>query len=330
MSFAWSNLRNLHQITRDNSEIDGSLRVVIVANCSTINHKYYLIKSYLECNPGYKHDLIIIHRNYEFNYTDYVRNTSGGRVIYLNKMFADGTEVPHKAYGSYRYAFNIYKTEYDIFFFMSDQCVIRRDFFVKDAVNMLQLHEKIGFVSPCIFNGHKRYPHPSHAVASCIIVKSEALKGIDWKFEDDHDGEMRMADYLVGNGYVGLQIGNKLNFAYISTGNPPPIGAKPHHFDHILHIIEKGIFPEKKLLYKFDESEYDILEKIYLKAISDGECLSKYTVTSPWTHIGEQNIFIDIECFDSLIYYPALELCKGYFGINSIKDYGNNIFCLRL
>jgi hypothetical protein len=242
-------------------------------------------------------------------------------------MLEDGTEVEHRAFGSYRYAFNLYKNRYDVFIFMVDHCVIRRDNWIDDAVKLLYIHEKVGFLGSQIFNGHKKYPHPSHVRTPCIIVKSSVLTNINWEFNSDHDGELQFADMITNHGFIGLQIGNKINFAYDSKGNPPPPNTIPTsgNIDHVTHFLENTYFPEKHLLDKFEKDELDLLNNIYYSNISElGN--PKFYLNS--IHVGTQHLFIDIEPFDKLIYYPSLPLCYKYFP-NSVNNIGNNIFVLN-
>lgn len=306
------------------------LKVALVVNCSSINHIEYFLKSYLLCKAGYEHDLIIIHRNFEYINKDNIKNTSDGNIIYVNKILPDNTEVEHRANGSFRYIYNIYKNNYDMFIFMVDHCVIRRDNWIKDAVTLLYSHEKIGFIGSQIFNGHKRYPHPSHVRTICYIVKSSALSTVNWEFNSDSDGELKFGDMIVDQGYIGLQIGNKLNFAYDSKGDPPPPNTIPTagNLHHVTHYLENKYFPDKHLLKKHEVNEFKLLEYIYN---NNRENIQNYEfyMQSPHAHIGMQHMFIDIEPFDKLIYYPSLPLCYKYFP-ERVNNIGNNIYVLDI
>ena len=304
------------------------MKVAVVVNCSTQNNLVYFLPSYLQCIPGYDHDLIIVHRNYQFISKSSFINTSSGDTIFINKIFENGEELPHRAFGSYKYCFDMYKDKYDYFIFMVDHCVIRRNNWILDAINLFNEDHRIGFLASQIFNGNKRYPHPSHSRTPCLIARTSALKSFIWIFNSDHDGEMEFADNFVRAGYIGLQIGNKMNYAYDSLGDPVPEGAIPTagNFNHITHILEKAFFPDKKLLRPFNPDEYSLLEDYY-NDISGN--LEKYYLKSPCEHIGIQNAFIDIEPFNALIYYPSLFLCQRYFP-ERVEDKGNSIFTFKI
>jgi hypothetical protein len=304
------------------------MKVGVVVNCSTPNTHVYFLPSYIRCSPGYEHDLIVVHRNFQGIDQSLFKNTSNGSVVFVNKIFPSGEEVPYRAFGSYKYCFDLYKDKYDCFIFMVDHCVIRRHSWILDAVTLLNAHPNIGFLASQIFNGHKRYPHPSHSRTPCLIAKTVALASFSWTISSDHDGEMAFADNFVRAGYIGLQIGNKLNFAYDSLGDPIPEGAIPTagNLGHITHILERRFFPEKKLLAPFTPDEYDALERVYEDTSGN---LSQYNLHSTWEHIGVQNAFIDLEPFHALIYEPSLPLCLEYFP-ERVRDRGNSIFTLKV
>jgi hypothetical protein len=307
-----------------------SIKVCIVVNCSSINYIPYFLESYNNCIPGYLHDLIIVHRNYEYINISNIKNTSDGNIIYVNKILEDNTEIPHRAFGSYKYVFNLYKDNYDMFIFMVDHCVIRRDNWINDAVRLLFFHKKIAFLGSQIFNGHKKYPHPTHVRTPCIIVKTDVLVNMDWQFNSDHEGEMNFGDMIANQGYIGIQIGNKLNYAYDSKGDPPPPNSIPTsgNIDHITHYLEKKYFNEKKLYYKYSQDEFNTLLEIYNNNINN-ILDSKFYINSIHSHINIQHDFIDIEPFDKLIYHTSLNNCYTYLS-DYVKHIGNNIFILDI
>ncbi len=262
--------------------------------------------SYFNCKSGYPHDLILIHRNYLGVPTN-LRNVDG-RMIIHNKI-VNGRDIPHRAFGAYRHYFYKYQNDYEYFVFISDDVILKRDGWLKAIIDTLDLHEKIGFGASQIFNGHKKYPHESHLRAPFWFAKSEVLKQIEWEFNDDHDGEMKIGDQCTAAGYVGVQVGNKINIAYDAT--------EPYH---ITQLLEQKYYPEFHPFGKYHELSPDTFFFSFTR-LSDEVVLNE-TIVSPYPHIGEQNVFIDIEPFDGLIYYPSLETAKKY---SLVKEYPHNI-----
>jgi len=172
----------------------------------------------------------------------------------------------------------------------------------------------IGFGASQIFNGHKRYPHESHIRAPFWFAKSEVLKKIDWQFDDDHDGEMKIGDQCTAAGYVGVQVGNKINLGYDAT--------EPYH---ITQLLELKYNPELHPSGKYQDLDifYYYLTRLPKESILEED------IISPYPHIGKQNTFIDIEPFNNLIYYPSLPLAKKY-GIAKQLPYDINVLCQPL
>ena len=155
---------------------------------------YCFLLSYKNCIPGFSHDLIIIHRN-NLVLTEEISNKNG-RVVYVNKINEKGEDIPLRAFGAYRFAFNLYKEKYDLFLFISDDVIIKRDNRIKDIVDILYIHEKVGFGASQIFNGGKNYPHESHIRAPFWFAKTESISKINREFDSDHDGEMKIGKQL--------------------------------------------------------------------------------------------------------------------------------------
>jgi len=277
------------------------MRVCVVFVAGGEMQNKCLWPSYNQREAAWGHDLVVVHRNNMYLPQNIKNNY--GEVIFLNKII-DGEEVPHRAFGAYRFAFNSFKDNYDLFVFFSDDVVIRRDFWLRDIVRKMQKHEYLGFFGSQIFNGHKKYPHESHVRAPMWGAKTGFLSEINWEFNDDHDGEMKIGDQLASVGCFGIQIGNKLNLAYDSFEK-----------DHITQLLENKFFKKKKLFNKFEEKE-DIFIK--MAQSYDEKKIAKCIIKSPYDHIGKQNYLLDVEPFDSLIYYPTLETAKKYMNIREV------------
>jgi len=251
--------------------------------------------SYYNCDAKYEHDLIVIHRD-NYNLPNNISN-SYGKVLLKNKII-NGIDTPHAAFGGYRFAYENYKENYDIFIFISDDVILKRDGWVLDIVSTLELHKNLGFGASQIFNGGKNYPHESHLRAPFWFAKTEALNSIEWVFENDHDGEMKIGDQLTNSGFFGVQIGNKINLAYDAT-----------ELNHITQLLEKkyfiGNFPNKK----HNINNYDY----FLNIDND-------YIISPYSHIGKQSVLYDLEPFNNLLYLPSIEIAKKYLKIKKIYN----------
>lgn len=255
-------------------------------------------KSYLKCEAGLNHDLIIVHR--DFNFINNKIENKNGLIYTLNKVI-NGKDTPHKAFGGYRFAFNAIKDQFDILIFLSDDVVLKRDYWLKDIVDTLNIHEKLGFGASQIFNGNKKYPHKSHLRAPFWFAKTKALNEINWEFNSDEEGEMFTANQLTSAGYFGVQVGNKINLGYDAF--------EPFHITAILeNRFSNSSFPDGKINFDcFKDFKIDQL------------------IESPYEHIGIQAVLQDLEPFDKLIYYPSLEIAKQYV---QIKNTGFNSFTL--
>jgi len=255
------------------------------------NHTDEFLSSYYRCDAGAHHDLLIIHRN-NMGVPDTIEN-NWGNVIFENKII-NGVDTPHRAFGGYRFAYQRFKGIYDIFIFVSDDVILKTDNWLLKIVTILNKHEKLGFGASQIFNGGRGYPHESHIRSPFWFAKTNALNQISWEFHDDHDGEMKIADQLTSAGFFGVQAGNKINFAY---------DVMEHN--HITQLMElkysHHTFPYGKHLTDiFDYSD----ESIYSEFIY-----------SPFNHIGRQNLGIDLEPFDGLIYLPSVYIAKKYLSV---------------
>lgn len=310
--------------------------IAIVCNCSTDMHLYYFLPSYLKSQPSERHDLIIIHNNYAFINKEQIINENG-KVIYVNKILENGQEVPHRGTGSYKYVYNLYKNEYSIFGFLFEHTSFRRQHWLKDALTVLNFHDKIGFCASQIFNGNElcdelrtKYPHITHIRSpGPIFIKTEYLNKIDWNMKNDHDGEMILGKELCEKGNcVGIQIGNKINFAFDTLGFPPLIGDERaenrSNYNHITHLLEQAHFNSKKGIDFYKEDEYYFFENKF-KISTDAEKINE-VIIHPAQHLGKLNVFYDIQPFNNLIYGESVGLALTLFDKKLVR-YGN-CFCL--
>lgn len=285
------------------------MKKVAVILLGGVNQSKLFWPSYHNCEAGYQHDIILVHRDY-LGVPNNLKK-SHGNILVRNKI-TNGRDIPHKAFGAYRHYFYEYQDDYDFFIFISDDVIIKRDGWLKDIIDTMYQHMMIGFGASQVFNGHKNYPHESHLRAPFWFAKTEVLKKINWEFTDDHDGEMRIGDQCSSVGYVGVQVGNKINLAYDAT--------EPNH---ITGILEKKYFPEMHPHSKHTREMYGKIEENFF---SLGEKIFEENLISPYPHIGKQNVFVDIEPFNNLIYYPSLHTAKKY-NLCKQLSHGINLLC---
>lgn len=312
-------------------------KIAVVANCCSNLCNILFIPFYLKMNSGIDHDLIIVHMNFEhIDKTTIINNY--GNVIFVNKILENGNEIQHKAYGSYKFIFNMYKDKYDVFCFLHEGCVIRRHNWIKDAIQLLDFHDKIGFCASQIFNGNElgvlktNYPHKTHIRGpGPIFIKTKYLNKIKWDFNSDHEGEMVTGNKLVYEAEcIGIQIGNKINYAYDTLGMPPIIEmniAINSNYNHISQLLEYTFFKDKKGIEKFEEKEYYFFENLY-SSLSESDIINT-NIISPFSHINKQNVFNDIQPFNNLLYLPSLHLAKLYLK-NNINYISSSIITINI
>lgn len=260
-----------------------STETAIIFMGGTPRQNTYFWPSYGELAAGTNHDLILVHRNMlGVPDVNYIRNMVGpyGNLILEDKCFPEG-ELPHKAFGGYRHFFNKYKDKYKYFAFISDDVLLRRNNWLKDAIQPLTRYEKCGFTSPMLHNV------PTHIRAPIWFGKSECLSKVAWEFSDDHDGEMRIADQCVSAGYFGVQVGHKITLAYDPDNN-------------CKRAFEVENFGESHLDSFFTEDEINKFEMTFLKKLSYsdvGERLKSFYI--PYYTV------LELQPFDRLIYNPS-------------------------
>jgi len=313
------------------------VKIAVVCNCSTENNRYYFTPSYLKNYGNCPHDLIIVHKNFDFINKDELINKEGN-IIYINKILQDGSEIPNRGYGSYKYIFDKFKKDYDIFVFMQETCVIRRVNWIKDAIDILNFSDNIGFCASHIFNGNDlqflstKYPHETHMRApGPLFIKTKYLKEISWDFNSDHEGEMITGNLLVEKtNCIGIQIGNKLNFAYDTLGNPPLIGMERamnrSNFNQIAQLLEYTFFNEKKGIDNFSISEFYYFENMYNKLTENER--NELNIIHPANHISKMNVFYDLQPFNNLIYGKSVMRAIELFPNNIIRK--ENAFILNI
>ena len=257
------------------------------------NQKEMFWKNYLALNPGYQHDLILIHRN-NMGLDGFKPINKNGELILENKII-NGVDIPHQAFGAYRYYFEKYKNDYELFIFISDDVILKRELWLKYIIDKLYSNKIIGFGGSQIFNGGTKYPHESHIRAPFWFAKKDVLENIEWNFTSDHDGEMKIGYQLAKTGSVGIQVGNKLDLGFDSLEK-----------DHITQLLEKKFF-------SYDDPYFIYEEFDYFKKLKDSYSYFKIyreNILSPYKHIGYQNVFTDIQPFDGLIFNPSLKVAK--------------------
>ena len=288
------------------------MRVAVIALCGLPFHDFFW-GSYLRCSADFAHDLILVHRN-GLGLPESIPES----VIMENKII-NGCDVPHKAFGAYRYYFNKHKDDYDIFVFVSDDVVLKRDGWLKDIVITLCKHDKIGFGASHIFS-HRTYPHPNHIRAPFWWAKTEALESIEWEFSDDHDGEMKTGDLLANAGWIGVQVGNKINLGYDVLEH-----------NHIIPVVEKTYSPETYPYGKINHDHFQLFIDSLINQHPDPFHLDEYKdksleVWCPDPRICSKHIFKELFVFDQLLYDGSVQTAKQY---GLVRDLGYGIYILN-
>lgn len=339
-------LRAGMQAYRTNKPLDVVPGVAVVAVCCTANQNLFFWPTYRLLDAGHPHDLIVVHRNQSKVPADARNANPRGRVLFLDKVTANGRELPYRAFGAYRFAYSVYKQSYDYFVFISDQTSLRCHAWLSVGLDLLSLHPKLGFGASQLFNGNDAkttpamlrtgYPHESHMRApGPIFVKRSCLEGIGfekWNFASDHEGEMGFGRKLVEEaGCVGVQVGNKLNLGFDSLGNPPLLppaqAQRRSNYQHISHLLEASYFPSKQGLAPYHGNETTFFEQLFAR--SDATARKAQKIRSPFRHIGVQNVFYDLQPFNDLLYAPSLELAQKYLGERSLQHVDGNIYVIR-
>jgi hypothetical protein len=279
-------------------------------------------KSYHALTPGRPHDILVAY--IDRTVISEITNKTG-KVFYESKI-VDGKDIPHKAYGGYRYFFNKYKDQYTYFAFISDDVILRSDNWLQKCIEPMINHKKLGWV------GTQNYStvsgcFPNHCRAHIWFAKSEALSKIKWKFKNDHDGEISMAEQFRRAGYFGVQIGHQFDIAYDSLENGS-LGVG----DGIISCFEKKFFPEKKLVEPYSAKEINDFEKEVWESIISAD-VSKWTATSPHAHIREKNFITELQGLNGQIYVPSLPIARKHaevlenptLHIQILKEYAPNM-----
>jgi hypothetical protein len=286
-------------------------KVAVIALCGQRFQDIFW-RSYLNCEANYDHDLILVHRDF-LGVPNQVKNKDGGLI--LENKIINGQDVPHMAFGAYRYFFYKYREDYEYFVFISDDVVLKRDEWLKNIIETLDCHDKIGFGASQIHNGEfadKKYPHPSHLKAPFWFAKTECLNKIDWQFESTGDGELRIGNQCAAVDYVGVQVGNKINLGYDAL--------EDFRYIHATQVLEMKYYNEYFPFEKYSKNMQYELEK-YLKSL-DESFVQSQLIDLPYPHIPTLNVFYDIEPFHGLIFYPSLETAKRY---DLVTEFSHNI-----
>lgn len=281
--------------------MDNNIAVIIVAASNQQNICFW--PSYYKCKAGLNHDLIIVHIDKKY-VPDNITNIDGN-MIYENKK-----NLPHKAFGAYREYGLKYSNKYEYMVFISDDVILKRDYWLKDTLSLFDASNIIGVVASHVFNNNVKYPHKSHVRAPFWAAKTQALKNINWTFTSDHDGEMSLADRMKDANYICVQAGHKIDLAYDALQK-----------NHIVSLLEKYIYTQGSVLDKFSNNQVCDHDKFFKNLIDDDQIIQ-----SPYGHIGKRRIAHDIEPFHGLICNIGIDLINP----DMIERYGDNINVLKV
>jgi len=278
-------------------------------------------RTYDMLDAGYEHDLLVAYINRDI--IPEVKNKYG-KVIYESKI-VNGSDIPKRAFGAYRYFFDKYKDQYKYFGFVSDDVLIRSANWLKRCIEPLKKYPGLGWVSTQIYSEAASGCFPDHLRAPIWFAKSDALREVNWAFEDDHDGELKIADQFLEKGFFGIQVGMKFDIAYDSLEN-----GGYGEGDGIISCFEQKFFPEKHLRDPFSEEEVNLFEQETWTSIMNNKIKSYYAI-SPHRHIKRKNFISELGGVNGLIYQPSLKIAKSnvevfelpQYNIAVIKDFFN-------
>lgn len=284
------------------------MRVAVILFARSDDQNAYFWPSYLFASSGCPHDLLLASPNTEDISDDIVNDD--GLIVFERVSYA--AKPPFHVYKD---IFELHKEDYDIFCFVSEDAVIRRNGWLKKCVDMLSTFRGIGFVTTQLFNcSNAQYPGESHMRTSAWAATTEALDKVNWILASSPEAEL--ADSFVEAGYYGAQVGHKIDVAFDSlTNNGVFVG------DSVGSLLAKqlGIGLDGQI-------QEDKLESIHnflvgrLKAGNDA-----MFVQSPFDHIGRRRVISQLQPFNGLIYDKSLHLVPNEY----IERYTFDIVTLK-
>lgn len=283
-----------------NISSQNNVAILIVAASEQQNMCFW--PTYKNCLAGLNHDLIIAHIDNHYVPND-ITNINGS-VIYENIK-----NLPHKAFGTYREYGLKYSDKYKYIVFISDDVILKRDYWLVDTLSLFNISNIVGVVGSHIFNNSTKYPHKSHVRAPFWAARTQALKEINWTFTSDHDGEMNLAYQMKNAGYICVQSGHKIDLAYDALQK-----------DHIVQLLERYLYEQSGAFNKFNEDQIHYHDKLF-KDLIDNDSV----IESPYQHIGKRWIARDIEPFHGLICNIGINLIDS----GMIECYSNDINVLK-
>lgn len=254
--------------------------------------------SYRSLDAGVSHDVLVAYR--DSSMVPDVTNLYGD--VLLVKKEVDGRDIPHKAFGAYRYYANEFLSSYDNFVFLSDDVILRRDNWLAHLVEPLS-KPRLGWTATQVLSSQSRL-FPNHLRAPLWAASAEALSAIAWEFDSDHGGELAIADQMLKAGFYGVQVGNKINLGYDSL-------EKGAYFrgDSVYAICERELFPDKHLILPY--SEHEILKlQLLAQSVAKGDVAQELRLVSPFKHLGKFHAFRDLDMLDGSVYRPAVGLAR--------------------
>lgn len=268
-------------------------------------------KYYEKLDPGIEHDILVAYIDKTI-IPETIKNNHG-KLFYESKII-EGKDIPHRAFGAYRYFFNKYRDQYRYFGFVSDDVIVRSKNWLKRCIEPLARHERLGWTATQIYSGKYSQCFPDHFRAPIWFAKSEALSQIKWEFDSDHHGEIVTANQFLDANYFGIQVGHKFDIAYDSLeAGDCGLG------DGIISCFEKKFFPKKRLELPFSEDELNKFKTELWDSIKQNK-IEKWYAISPYDHIQEKNFITELQGLDGQVYVPALNLAKQCLPIYENKQ----------
>jgi len=245
-------------------------KILVILIAGSLKQHKCSLPSLKSAFPGEKYDLLYVTRN--FNYFPSTINLSSVcNILFENKCFPSHkhlvsvplrhkstAEIPHRAFGAYRFYCNKFYKNYDYIVCMSDDVYIRRHNWLTDIIKTFSKCKLIGVISNQVRNS------PRHIRAPFFAIKAECLETIFdkqlWYFRDDHEAEMRFSQTISSAGYLAIQLGHGFDLAtdyeWTDRKDQPRYEATPLPY-HLLEDFFRGSHNERHIYSTTDIDRFE-------------------------------------------------------------------------
>jgi hypothetical protein len=136
-----------------------------------------VIQNEIDNDPGEDLDVIVVNHNFENEEViGFLNSVNGisinrGKLIVLNRPWENGIGM---SYASYNYAYDLYKNQYDYWFFTEDDVITILPHYYRIAKNQLIQNKEVAFIGchRCILEEGV----PTHAHSGCGITNKKFIE----------------------------------------------------------------------------------------------------------------------------------------------------------